>query len=136
MAASFVPLGYDCVGPDPLRLLCLSQSRCTGKPCDSMILQLCDKWRGIQTHDRRNNGGSDGDQGVALLLKIRQSDSADLGWNCGSPDRKELSHPLLGGEITGGRYVWNPNFQIKSCLAPRLNFSLLFVDGFRAQRKN
>src|SRR5260221_2609282 len=70
MAASFVPLGYDCVGPDPLRLLCLSQSRCTGKPCDSMILQLCDKWRGIQTHDRRNNGGSDGDQGVALLLKI------------------------------------------------------------------
>src|ERR1700730_10409136 len=83
MAASFVSLGYDCVGPDPLRLLCLSQSRCTGKPCDSMILQLCDKWRGIQTHDRRNNGGSDGDQGVALLLKIGQPDSADLVWNWG-----------------------------------------------------
>src|SRR4029077_19197870 len=85
MAAGFVPLRYDGVGPGTLRLSCLSQSRCACKPGDSLILQLCDKWRGIQTHDRRNNGGPDGDKGVALLLKIRQPDSADLGWNCGPP---------------------------------------------------
>jgi hypothetical protein len=51
MAASLESLRYDSVGPDALCLSGFSQSRCTGKPRDSVILQLRDKWRSIHTHD-------------------------------------------------------------------------------------